>query len=128
MFSVCILDKLLPGDGGALQLHLMHYCEACTAPRMPEFILYAFHSAYRSLPWRDLHPDHVLMEAFFKVSPRSPCPSPLGSSPSPVAVRHSRRGCTVGRARVLGCVDGACGKQPSVEVISPREEVPGRHS
>lgn len=40
---------------------------------MPEFILYAFHSAYRRLLWRDLHPDQMLMEAFFKVSPRSPC-------------------------------------------------------
>uniref|UniRef100_A0A8C7A3X3 Ectopic P-granules 5 autophagy tethering factor n=2 Tax=Neovison vison TaxID=452646 RepID=A0A8C7A3X3_NEOVI len=65
-------DKLLPGDGGALRLHLMHYCEACTAPRMPEFILYAFHSAYRRLPWRDLHPDQMLMEAFFKVERGSP--------------------------------------------------------
>ncbi|XP_037364483.1 ectopic P granules protein 5 homolog isoform X1 [Talpa occidentalis] len=69
-------DKLLPGDEGALRLHLMHYCEACTAPKMPEFILYAFHSAYRKLPWRDLQPDQVLMEAFFKVergSPKSCC-------------------------------------------------------
>ncbi|KAI5280116.1 Ectopic P Granules Protein 5-like [Manis pentadactyla] len=65
-------DKLLPGDDGALRLHLMHYCETCTAPRMPEFILYAFHSAYRKLPWRDLHPDHMLMEAFFKVERGSP--------------------------------------------------------
>uniref|UniRef100_A0A8D0ZKW2 Ectopic P granules protein 5 homolog n=1 Tax=Sus scrofa TaxID=9823 RepID=A0A8D0ZKW2_PIG len=62
-------DKLLPGDEGALRLHLMHYCEACTAPKMPEFILYAFHSAYRKLPWKDLHPDQMLMEAFFKDSP-----------------------------------------------------------
>ncbi|EPY81874.1 ectopic P granules protein 5-like protein, partial [Camelus ferus] len=62
-------DKLLPGDEGALRLHLLHYCEACTAPKMPEFILYAFHSAYRKLPWRDLHPDQMLMEAFFKDSP-----------------------------------------------------------
>nr|XP_004656875.2 ectopic P granules protein 5 homolog isoform X2 [Jaculus jaculus] len=65
-------DQLLPGDGGALQLHLMHYCEACTAPKMPEFILYAFHSAYRKLPWKDLHPDQMLMEAFFKVERGSP--------------------------------------------------------
>ncbi|XP_030893314.1 ectopic P granules protein 5 homolog [Leptonychotes weddellii] len=65
-------DKLLPSDEGALRLHLMHYCEACTAPRMPEFILYAFHSAYRRLPWRDLHPDQMLMEAFFKVERGSP--------------------------------------------------------
>nr|XP_025742648.1 ectopic P granules protein 5 homolog isoform X4 [Callorhinus ursinus] len=65
-------DKLLPSDEGALRLHLMHYCEVCTAPRMPEFILYAFHSAYRRLPWRDLHPDQMLMEAFFKVERGSP--------------------------------------------------------
>uniref|UniRef100_A0A8C0QK41 Ectopic P-granules autophagy protein 5 homolog n=1 Tax=Canis lupus familiaris TaxID=9615 RepID=A0A8C0QK41_CANLF len=65
-------DKLLPGDEGALRLHLMHYCEACTAPRMPEFILYAFHNAYRKLPWRDLYPDQMLMEAFFKVERGSP--------------------------------------------------------
>uniref|UniRef100_A0A9L0R8Z0 Ectopic P-granules 5 autophagy tethering factor n=1 Tax=Equus caballus TaxID=9796 RepID=A0A9L0R8Z0_HORSE len=65
-------NKLLPGDEGALRLHLMHYSEACTAPKMPEFILYAFHSAYRKLPWRDLHPDQKLMEAFFKVERGSP--------------------------------------------------------
>ncbi|XP_013012624.1 ectopic P granules protein 5 homolog isoform X2 [Cavia porcellus] len=65
-------DKLLPGDEGALRLHLMHYCEACTAPKMPEFILYAFHSAYQKLQWKDLHPDHTLMEAFFKVERGSP--------------------------------------------------------
>ncbi|XP_037020954.2 ectopic P granules protein 5 homolog isoform X3 [Artibeus jamaicensis] len=64
--------KLLPGDAEALRLHLMHYCEACTAPKMPEFILYALHSAYRKLPWRDLHPDQMLMEAFFKVERGSP--------------------------------------------------------
>lgn len=68
VFSFSILDKLLPGDEGALRLQLMYYCEACTAPKMPEFILYAFHSAYRKLPWGDLHPDQTLMEAFFKVS------------------------------------------------------------
>ncbi|XP_064150647.1 ectopic P granules protein 5 homolog isoform X3 [Loxodonta africana] len=65
-------DKLLPGDEGALRLHLMHYCEACTAPKMPEFILYTFHSAYQKLKWRDLHPDQMLMEAFFKVERGSP--------------------------------------------------------
>ncbi|XP_062933124.1 ectopic P granules protein 5 homolog isoform X2 [Cynocephalus volans] len=65
-------DKLLPGDGGALRLHLMHYCEACTAPKMPEFILYALHSAYQKLQWKDLHPDQMLMEAFFKVERGSP--------------------------------------------------------
>ncbi|XP_012860183.2 ectopic P granules protein 5 homolog isoform X2 [Echinops telfairi] len=65
-------DKLLPGEEGALRLHLMHYCETCTAPKMPEFILYAFHHAYRRLQWRDLHPDRMLMEAFFKVERGSP--------------------------------------------------------
>ncbi|XP_012657457.1 ectopic P granules protein 5 homolog [Otolemur garnettii] len=64
-------DRLLPGDG-ALRLHLMHYCEACTAPKMPEFILYTFHSAYRKLQWKDLQPDQMLMEAFFKVERGSP--------------------------------------------------------
>ena len=81
VFSISISDKLSPGDDGALRLHLLHYCEACTAPRMPEFILYAFHSAYQKLPWRDLHPDQMLMEAFFKVS-LTPCGTArlLGSS------------------------------------------------
>lgn len=65
-------DKLLPGDEGALRLHLLHYTESCTAPRMPEFILYAFHSAYQKLEWKDLHPDQRLMEAFFKVERGSP--------------------------------------------------------
>ncbi|CAO2594519.1 Ectopic P granules protein 5 homolog [Lemmus lemmus] len=65
-------DKLLPGDEGALRLHLLHYCEACTAPKMPEFILYTFHSAYQRLMWKDLHPDQRLMEAFFKVERGSP--------------------------------------------------------
>ncbi|XP_045430840.1 ectopic P granules protein 5 homolog isoform X2 [Pipistrellus kuhlii] len=67
-----VLGNLLPGDAGALQLHLMHYCETCTAPKMPEFILYALHSAYEKLPWRDLRPDQMLMEVFFKVERGSP--------------------------------------------------------
>ncbi|XP_028915803.1 ectopic P granules protein 5 homolog isoform X2 [Ornithorhynchus anatinus] len=65
-------DKLSPGDQGVLRFHLMHYCETCTAPQMPEFILYAFHSEYRKLPWRKLQPDQMLMEAFFKVERGSP--------------------------------------------------------
>ncbi|XP_006973919.1 ectopic P granules protein 5 homolog isoform X1 [Peromyscus maniculatus bairdii] len=65
-------DKLLPGDEGVLRLHLLHYCEACTAPKMPEFILYTFHNAYQNLEWKDLHPDQRLMEAFFKVERGSP--------------------------------------------------------
>ncbi|XP_056680358.1 ectopic P granules protein 5 homolog isoform X3 [Monodelphis domestica] len=79
LFTKCIeilhesfKDKLLPGDEGALRLHLMHYCESCTASKMPEFILFAFHNEYRKLPWRDMHPDQVLMEAFFKVERGSP--------------------------------------------------------
>lgn len=63
-----ILEKLLPSHHGALWLHLMHYCECCTAPKMPEFILYAFHTEFRRLPWKEMHPDQMLMEEFFKVS------------------------------------------------------------
>nr|XP_013803986.1 PREDICTED: ectopic P granules protein 5 homolog [Apteryx mantelli mantelli] len=65
-------DKLLPGHHGALWLHLMHYCECCTAPKMPEFILYTFHTEFRRLPWREMHPDRMLMEEFFKVERGSP--------------------------------------------------------
>lgn len=67
LFSL-ILEKLLPSHHGALWLHLMHYCECCTAPKMPEFILYAFHTEFRRLPWKEMHPDQMLMEEFFKVS------------------------------------------------------------
>ncbi|MGH0172201.1 UNVERIFIED_CONTAM: hypothetical protein FKN15_063006 [Acipenser sinensis] len=59
-------EKLLPGQRGALWLHLMHYCETCTAPKMPEYILYTYHRAYSRLPWSDLHPDQALMDQFFK--------------------------------------------------------------
>lgn len=62
------LDKLLPSHHGALWLHLMHYCGCCTAPKMPEFILYTFHTEFRRLPWKEMHPDQMLMEEFFKVS------------------------------------------------------------
>ncbi|KAK1176492.1 hypothetical protein AOXY_G1382 [Acipenser oxyrinchus oxyrinchus] len=65
-------EKLLPGQRGALWLHLMHYCETCTAPKMPEYILYTYHRAYSRLPWRDLHPDQALMDQFFKVERGSP--------------------------------------------------------
>uniref|UniRef100_A0A8B9S4K1 Ectopic P-granules autophagy protein 5 homolog n=1 Tax=Apteryx owenii TaxID=8824 RepID=A0A8B9S4K1_APTOW len=65
-------DKLLPGHHGALWLHLMHYCECCTAPKMPEFILYTFHTEFRRLPWKEMHPDRMLMEEFFKVERGSP--------------------------------------------------------
>ncbi|KAM9328926.1 ectopic P granules protein 5 homolog [Gastrophryne carolinensis] len=66
------LDHLLPGQRGALWLHLMHYCESCTAPMTPEFILYAYHTEYIKLPWKDMYPDQTLMEEFFKVERGSP--------------------------------------------------------
>ncbi|TFK08050.1 histone H1.0 [Platysternon megacephalum] len=79
LFTDCILvlhqsfkDKLLPGNRGALWLHLMHYCDSCTAPKMPEFILYTFHAEFSRLPWREMHPDQMLMEEFFKVERGSP--------------------------------------------------------
>uniref|UniRef100_A0A8C3NW07 Ectopic P-granules autophagy protein 5 homolog n=1 Tax=Cyanoderma ruficeps TaxID=181631 RepID=A0A8C3NW07_9PASS len=65
-------EKLLPSHHGALWLHLMHYCECCTAPKMPEFILYAFHTEFRRLPWKEMHPDQMLMEEFFKIERGSP--------------------------------------------------------
>ncbi|NWR38845.1 EPG5 protein, partial [Tachuris rubrigastra] len=65
-------EKLLPSHHGALWLHLMHYCECCTAPKMPEFILYAFHTEFKRLPWKEMHPDQVLMEEFFKIERGSP--------------------------------------------------------
>uniref|UniRef100_A0A8C9EZI1 Ectopic P-granules autophagy protein 5 homolog n=1 Tax=Pavo cristatus TaxID=9049 RepID=A0A8C9EZI1_PAVCR len=65
-------DKLLPSHHGALWLHLMHYCGCCTAPKMPEFILYTFHTEFRRLPWKEMHPDQMLMEEFFKVERGSP--------------------------------------------------------
>uniref|UniRef100_A0A669Q1T4 Ectopic P-granules autophagy protein 5 homolog n=1 Tax=Phasianus colchicus TaxID=9054 RepID=A0A669Q1T4_PHACC len=65
-------DKLLPSHHSALWLHLMHYCGCCTAPKMPEFILYTFHTEFRRLPWKEMHPDQMLMEEFFKVERGSP--------------------------------------------------------
>ncbi|NXS92869.1 EPG5 protein, partial [Jacana jacana] len=65
-------DKLLPSHHGPLWLLLMHYCECCTAPKMPEFILYAFHTEFRRLPWKEMHPDQMLMEEFFKIERGSP--------------------------------------------------------
>lgn len=35
---------------------------------MPEFILYTFHTEFKKLPWKEMHPDQMLMEEFFKVS------------------------------------------------------------
>ncbi|XP_075696840.1 ectopic P granules protein 5 homolog [Rhinoderma darwinii] len=79
LFYDCILtlhqkfqDHLLPGQRGALWLHLMHYCESCTAPMHPEYILYTYHTEYSKLPWKDMYPDQTLMEEFFKVERGSP--------------------------------------------------------
>ncbi|XP_044132236.1 ectopic P granules protein 5 homolog isoform X1 [Bufo gargarizans] len=79
LFFDCILtlhhkfqDHLLPGQRGALWLHLMHYCESCTAPMHPEYILYTYHTEYNKLPWKDMYPDQTLMEEFFKVERGSP--------------------------------------------------------
>ncbi|KAM9251117.1 LOW QUALITY PROTEIN: ectopic P granules protein 5 homolog [Cariama cristata] len=64
-------DKLLPSHHGALWLHLMHYCECCS-PKMPEFILYTYHTEFRRLPWKEMHPDQMLMEEFFKIEEAAP--------------------------------------------------------
>ncbi|KAG7481387.1 hypothetical protein MATL_G00066210 [Megalops atlanticus] len=65
-------ERLLPGQQGALWLHLMHYCDTCTSPKMPEYLLYTYHTEYNRLPWKDLHPDQALMDQFFKVERGSP--------------------------------------------------------
>ncbi|XP_077202821.1 ectopic P granules protein 5 homolog isoform X2 [Paroedura picta] len=65
-------DKLLPSHQGALWLHLMQYCQTCTAPKMPEHILYTLHTEFGRLPWKEMHPDHQLMEEFFKIERGSP--------------------------------------------------------
>ncbi|XP_060677815.1 ectopic P granules protein 5 homolog [Hemiscyllium ocellatum] len=65
-------DKLIPGQRGALWFHLMHYCETCTIPKLPEYILYTYHSEYSNLPWNELYPDQAVMEEFFKVERGSP--------------------------------------------------------
>uniref|UniRef100_A0A8D2L1T6 Ectopic P-granules autophagy protein 5 homolog n=1 Tax=Varanus komodoensis TaxID=61221 RepID=A0A8D2L1T6_VARKO len=77
VYSIGILhesfkDKLLPSHHGALWLYLMYYCQSCTAPKMPEHILYTFHTEFRHLPWKEMHPDRQLMEEFFKVERGSP--------------------------------------------------------
>ncbi|XP_078530871.1 ectopic P granules protein 5 homolog [Lissotriton helveticus] len=79
LFSECLhllhqqfKDKLLPGQRGILWLHIMHYCETCAVPNMPEFILYTYHREYNKLSWKDMHPDQALMEEFFKVERGSP--------------------------------------------------------
>ena len=66
--GLCVVtDRLMPGQRGALWLHLMHYCKSCTSPKMPEYLLYAYHSEYGHLLWRDLLPDQALMSQFFNV-------------------------------------------------------------
>lgn len=65
-------DRLLPGQKGALWLCLMQYCESCTSPRTPEYLLYLYHTHLRSLPWRHLHPDTLLMKQLFNVERGSP--------------------------------------------------------
>lgn len=62
-----VADRLLPGQRGALWLCMMQYCESCTAPRTPEYLLYLYHTHLHSLPWRHLHPDTQLMEQLFNV-------------------------------------------------------------
>ncbi|KAG7318270.1 hypothetical protein KOW79_018025 [Hemibagrus wyckioides] len=64
--------RLLPGQKGALWLHLMHYCKSCTSPKMPEYLLYNYHTEYSQLPWKDLYPDQALMNHFFNVERGSP--------------------------------------------------------
>ncbi|XP_068166676.1 ectopic P granules protein 5 homolog isoform X2 [Antennarius striatus] len=65
-------DRLLPGQRGALWLCMMQYCASCTSPRTPEYLLYLYHTHLRSLPWRQLHPDTLLMEQLFNVERGSP--------------------------------------------------------
>ncbi|KAG7280915.1 hypothetical protein CRUP_009202, partial [Coryphaenoides rupestris] len=59
-------ERLLPGQRGALWLCMMKYCESCTSPRTPEYLLYLYHTHLRRLPWARLHPDTQLMEQLFK--------------------------------------------------------------
>ncbi|XP_053725820.1 ectopic P granules protein 5 homolog [Synchiropus splendidus] len=65
-------DRLLPGQRGALWLCMMQYCESCTSPRTPEYLLYLYHTQLRTLPWRFLQPDTHLMEQLFNVERGSP--------------------------------------------------------
>uniref|UniRef100_A0A671VZ58 Ectopic P-granules autophagy protein 5 homolog (C. elegans) n=1 Tax=Sparus aurata TaxID=8175 RepID=A0A671VZ58_SPAAU len=69
---VYVADRLLPSQRGALWLCMMQYCESCTSPRTPEYLLYLYHTHLRSLPWRHLHPDTQLMEQLFNVERGSP--------------------------------------------------------
>ncbi|XP_074526057.1 ectopic P granules protein 5 homolog isoform X2 [Halichoeres trimaculatus] len=65
-------DRLLPGQRGALWLCMIQYCESCTAPCTPEYLLYLYHTHLRSLPWSHLHPDTQLMQQLFNVERGSP--------------------------------------------------------
>lgn len=65
-------DRLLPSQRGALWLSLMVYCESCTSPRTPEYLLYLYHTHLRTQLWRHLHPDTQLMEQLFNVERGSP--------------------------------------------------------
>uniref|UniRef100_A0A674F566 Ectopic P-granules autophagy protein 5 homolog (C. elegans) n=1 Tax=Salmo trutta TaxID=8032 RepID=A0A674F566_SALTR len=65
-------DRLLPGQRGALWLCLMQYCDSCSSPRTPEYLLYLYHQHLGSLPWTHLHPDTHLMEQLFNVERGSP--------------------------------------------------------
>ncbi|XP_034547640.1 ectopic P granules protein 5 homolog isoform X2 [Notolabrus celidotus] len=65
-------DRLLPGQRGALWLCMMQYCERCTAPCTPEYLLYLYHTHLRSLIWSHLHPDTQLMQQLFNVERGSP--------------------------------------------------------
>lgn len=71
---VYVADRLLPDQRGALWLCMMQYCESCTSPRTPEYLLYLYHTHLRSLPWRHLHPDTKLMEQLFSVRYFAPRP------------------------------------------------------
>lgn len=65
---------------------MMQYCESCTSPRTPEYLLYLYHTHLRSLQWRHLHPDTQLMEQLFNVRP-------LDTQPlTPNTVHLSRHG------------------------------------
>uniref|UniRef100_A0A8C7SAW8 Ectopic P-granules autophagy protein 5 homolog (C. elegans) n=1 Tax=Oncorhynchus mykiss TaxID=8022 RepID=A0A8C7SAW8_ONCMY len=59
-------------DRGALWLCLMQYCDSCSSPRTPEYLLYLYHTHLGSLPWTHLHPDTHLMEQLFNVERGSP--------------------------------------------------------
>lgn len=72
-----VADRLLPGQRGALWLCMMQYCGSCTSPRTPEHLLYLYHTHLRSLSWRHLHPDTLLMEQLFNVRPSDLSPPTL---------------------------------------------------